>query len=237
MDKVKYKQKYSYKIVLYHWADSSHKKKVKEHTFYTSQYTGMGNLEWDADTPSSEFDTCSSYIKMDVRVELTEDERSLGFVPTGYKVYRKTVSSDYKKIATVKSKEFSFSYTDKKVKEGKNYYYKIRAYRELNGQTLYSNYTDELELTATPTGNYTAEVLTQEGETDEIVIALTSAQDNKKTVLDLWQWIYYIWQEGEDYWKSNSKRYDLDLKEYSFDNISWNTDTKTIELEPEQRFI
>ena len=233
VDKVQYKKEYSYKIVLYHWADSSHKKKVKEHTFYTSQYTGMGTLVWDADTPSSEFDTCSSYIKMDVRVELTEDERSLGFAPTGYKVYRRTVSGDYKKIATVKSKKLSFSYTDKKVETGKSYYYKVRAYRELNGETLYSNYTDELKLTATPTGNYTLQVLTEEGETDELVMALTSAPDNMRAVL--WSTITYSWHETENLWE-DSEEYGMDLKEYSFDNVTWNTyspEKSRIELEPD----
>lgn len=230
VDTVQYKKEYYYKIVLYHWANSSHKKKVKEHTFYTSQYTGMGFLLWEADTPEAEFVTGSSFITMRACVQLTEHERRLGFAPTGYKVYRRTENSDYKKLATVKSKKLTFAYTDKKVETGESYYYKVRAYRELNGQTLYSNYTDEIKLTADPTGSYKVELLTEEGEPEEIVIALTSAPDNMTTVLGCWGNYYYDWQEEKDWWKGDYVTYDVDLIGYSYDNIVWESDIKKLRV-------
>lgn len=49
---------------------------------------------------------------------------------SGYMIYRSTKkSSGYKKIKTVSSKKSS--YTDKKLKKGKTYYYKIRPYRNV----------------------------------------------------------------------------------------------------------
>lgn len=49
---------------------------------------------------------------------------------SGYMIYRSTKkSSGYKKIKTVSSKKTS--YTDKKLKKGKTYYYKIRPYRTI----------------------------------------------------------------------------------------------------------
>lgn len=59
----------------------------------------------------------------------------------GYKIYRSTKKkSGYKCIATIK-KQSKVSYTDKKVKSKKVYYYKIRAYRKNGKKTVYSGYS------------------------------------------------------------------------------------------------
>lgn len=56
---------------------------------------------------------------------------------TGYQIYRSTKkNSGYKKIATLKSNS-KVSYTDKKVKKKKTYYYRVKAYRVLDGKTFY----------------------------------------------------------------------------------------------------
>ena len=57
---------------------------------------------------------------------------------TGYEVYRYT-GSKWTKIATTKAT----SYTDKKVKKGTTYKYKIRAYTKANKKTVYSAYSAE----------------------------------------------------------------------------------------------
>ena len=60
---------------------------------------------------------------------------------TGYTVYRSTkMKSGFKKIATLK-KGSTVKYINKKLRKGKTYYYKIKAYRTVNGKTVYSNYT------------------------------------------------------------------------------------------------
>ena len=55
----------------------------------------------------------------------------------GYRVYRKTGSGSYSKIATVKGNS-KVSYTDKKTNKGKTYTYKIKAYKSKT-TSAYSN--------------------------------------------------------------------------------------------------
>lgn len=56
---------------------------------------------------------------------------------TGYVIYRSgKKNSGYKKIATVSSKAVT-SYIDKTVNKKKTYYYRIKAYKELNGKVFY----------------------------------------------------------------------------------------------------
>jgi|GEM_PF-2209839 len=59
---------------------------------------------------------------------------------TGYEIYKSTKkSSGYKIIKTVKNS--SLKYTDKKVKKGKTYYYKVKAYRTVDGKKVYSPFS------------------------------------------------------------------------------------------------
>lgn len=59
----------------------------------------------------------------------------------GYKIYRATSENGkYSKIATVSAKKTS--YTDKKLSQGKVYFYRIRAYKNKNNKTLYGQYSD-----------------------------------------------------------------------------------------------
>ncbi len=56
----------------------------------------------------------------------------------GYEIYRSNKKkSGYKKVATTKKT----SYKNKKLKSRKKYYYKVRAYRTVNGQKYYSSYS------------------------------------------------------------------------------------------------
>lgn len=59
----------------------------------------------------------------------------------GYKVYRADKKNGkYKAVKTV-SKASAVSYADKKLKTGKTYYYKIKAYRTVDKQAKYSSYS------------------------------------------------------------------------------------------------
>lgn len=64
---------------------------------------------------------------------------------TGYCIYRSTdEDSGYKKIATTKGTEVNDSwrsYNDLSVKSGNTYYYKVRAYKKVNGKTYYGKYS------------------------------------------------------------------------------------------------
>lgn len=56
---------------------------------------------------------------------------------TGYVIYRSTKkNSGFKKIATVRTNT-KVSYTDKTVKKNKTYYYRIKAYKKLDGKIFY----------------------------------------------------------------------------------------------------
>ena len=60
---------------------------------------------------------------------------------TGYVVYRsRKKSSGFKRIATFK-KNTTVRYTNKKLRKGRTYYYKIKAYRTVNGERVYGKYT------------------------------------------------------------------------------------------------
>ncbi len=60
---------------------------------------------------------------------------------TGYKIYRSMKKKGaYKCIKTIK-KAKTTSYYDKKVKKGKTYFYKIRAYRKSGKKTMYSGFS------------------------------------------------------------------------------------------------
>jgi len=66
---------------------------------------------------------------------------------SGYEVYRSTKkNSGYKKIKTINSAK-NCSMTDKNRMIGKKYYYKIRAYRNVNGQRLYGSYSNIKSIT------------------------------------------------------------------------------------------
>ena len=63
------------------------------------------------------------------------------YVSSGYEIYRATKSKGkYKKVKTIKNSKVT-KYTDSKVKKGKTYYYKVRAYVKVNGTTYYSDYS------------------------------------------------------------------------------------------------
>lgn len=65
----------------------------------------------------------------------------------GYKVYRSvSKKGKYKKIKTTKAA----AYTDKKVKTGKTYYYKVRAFASIDGKTAHSAYTAMKKVSVIP---------------------------------------------------------------------------------------
>ena len=66
----------------------------------------------------------------------------------GYVIYRSTKSkSGFKAVKTIK-KGSTVKYTNKSLKKGKKYYYKVRAYRKVSGKKVYSSYTKVLKVKA-----------------------------------------------------------------------------------------
>ncbi len=60
---------------------------------------------------------------------------------SGYEVYRSTKkTAGFKKVTTIK-KNSTVKYADGKLKKGKTYYYKVRAYRTVDGRKVYAAYS------------------------------------------------------------------------------------------------
>ncbi len=60
---------------------------------------------------------------------------------SGYEVYRATKENGtYKKVKTITNKN-TVTFTNKSLKKGKNYYYKVRAYRLIGGKKVYGAYS------------------------------------------------------------------------------------------------
>lgn len=60
---------------------------------------------------------------------------------SGYEIYRaSSIVGTYKKIKTIKKKSTT-TYKNTKLTAGKCYYYKIRSYKNVNGKTVYSEFT------------------------------------------------------------------------------------------------
>lgn len=65
---------------------------------------------------------------------------------SGYEVYRSTKkSSGFKKVAAVK-KGSTVKYTDKKLKKGRTYYYKVKAYRTVSGKKVPASYSKTVKV-------------------------------------------------------------------------------------------
>ena len=60
---------------------------------------------------------------------------------TGYRVYRKTKGGKYAKVKTI-TKASTASWTNKGLKKGKTYYYKVRAYKSITSGELWGAYSN-----------------------------------------------------------------------------------------------
>ena len=65
---------------------------------------------------------------------------------SGYEVYRAiSENGNYERIATL-TDNGKTSFRDKNLRRGKKYYYKVRAFKELNGQICFGEYSDILDV-------------------------------------------------------------------------------------------
>ena len=76
---------------------------------------------------------------------------------TGYQLYRSsTENSGYKQVKSVSSNYISVS--DDGLNLGQTYYYKVRAYRTVNGQTIYGAFSDPVKMVFQPVAPQEQEV-------------------------------------------------------------------------------
>ena len=76
-------------------------------------------------------------------VKLTWDKESV----SGYQIFKKTGSGQWKKYQTIYSKS-TLTFTDKDLKLGTKYYYKIRGFYKTDSKTYYSNFSSSLNITS-----------------------------------------------------------------------------------------
>lgn len=67
---------------------------------------------------------------------------------TGYQIFKKTGSGQWKKYQTIYSKT-TLSFTDKNLKLGTTYYYKIRGFYKTDSKTYYGSYSSNLKVSPT----------------------------------------------------------------------------------------
>ena len=81
--------------------------------------------------------------KIKVTVKRATWDKELGKKTATYQIYRSTKkSSGFKRVKTVTSKKATVTYTNKKLKKGKTYYYKVRAKVKLaNGEYAYTKWS------------------------------------------------------------------------------------------------
>ena len=160
----------------------------------------------------------------------------------GYKVYRAASRegedyryTSYKCIKTVSSKN-TVKYTDKTVKPGKKYFYKVKSYKVVNGKKKYSKYTKVKTAYVKPESwtaerlekdiisylmekGYTAKVINM-GETygagDDWYISHSAdtggnySTDYGKVLKEVKKEVLEIIKEEEKYYKENTTEYSID---------------------------
>ena len=103
-----------------------------------SPYSDIVSCKVKLGTPSITSITASTTTKAVIKWKKTTDA-------DGYMIYRsKSYDSGYKKVKTIEDGSTT-SYTLGGQVNGECYYYKIRAYKTVNGEKLYSNYCDIVE--------------------------------------------------------------------------------------------
>jgi len=68
---------------------------------------------------------------------------------TGYEVQRSTDNKKWTKVTTI-TKNSTLEYNNKKLKENKTYYYKVRAYKTVSGKKIYGSYSEVVSTKTAP---------------------------------------------------------------------------------------
>lgn len=122
--KLKNSKSYKYKVRAYYKSSTG-----KVYSSFTSVLTTNTTPE----TPK-----IALYSKKSKQIQIKWSKLNLG---TGYEVYQSTSKNGkYTKIKTVTSYKTT-SYTKKSLKSKKTYYYKVRAYKTINGKKVYGKYS------------------------------------------------------------------------------------------------
>ena len=135
------------------------------------------------------------------------EKKSTGanMVPDGLIVYRKDKNGKYKRIGTSKP---NVNYIDKDVKAGKSYTYKARTYKKINGKKYYSEYSDEVTMSAE---NYEGKFKLTCNKNDRSILKIESKDKYNGVICD-WEDTFFAKPLNYEYIK---------IKKYSLDGKKW----------------
>ena len=187
---------------------------------YVEEYTGKAKVSWAEGLLTG--DTLE-YSPDSIKLEFGEE---MGIRPTGYEIYRKEEDGKYNRIAKVKFKSNYQKYTDKKLKTGVKYSYKIRPYFKKNGKTTYGKYTAPFTCYAiNQCGKFTTDVQRGDDPSKEIIVKLTCDEKNGKTTLRT--------DHYDCHFQKSDEIFELEAVEQSVDGKTWEkVSTDKIVLEP-----
>ncbi len=99
----------------------------------------------------------------------------------GYEIYRSArLKGKYKKVKTIK-KAKQVSWTNKKLKKGKSYYYKVRAYRMNHGEKEYGKFSSAQWVVPTSYPNWTYSISRKTKHTRTIRLTITNKSKARLT--------------------------------------------------------
>lgn len=222
-NKADYKKKYRYDIVSF---SKKGKKTKQELTDFCFAYVGVGQADWDT------YLHCDAVTTPDSIRLLFHAGYWQGMKPDTYEIYRSKSKKDFKKIASVKQTKSNFGsniYVDKKVTYQSSYYYKVRAFKILNGKKLYGKFSRPMLLSAVNSeGKFQVNVLTPQAESiTSLDILLTSEKGNADAILNS----KYVWDAS--CWSQTGGSVQFKYF-YSLDGKEWKTfSEEAVILKPE----
>lgn len=99
----------------------------------------------------------------------------------GYEVFRCVkLKGKYKKVKTI-SKGSTVSWTDKKLKRGSGYYYKVRAYQKFNGKNEYGKFSSPQWAAATNYPNWTYSIGKKAKRVKTVRLTVTNKSKKRMT--------------------------------------------------------
>lgn len=107
-------------------------------TMQTAEAMEIDKTQEEAETKLSIPELTMAYAKTNSTAKISWQQLQYA---QGYEVYSKAPGGGWKKVKAI-TKSKTTTYTQKKLKSGKTYKYKVRAYRKVNGQKIYSDYSN-----------------------------------------------------------------------------------------------
>lgn len=163
-------------------------------------------------------------------VQLRTQFNSGGMKPTGYILERKTDGASYKRIANVKyANNKSGKFTDKNVKTGVRYTYRLRPYVRYKGKTMYGAYSSAFSRRlANSTGTYAVTLIESMTSGDIITLKLVSDKNNGPLVFRLGQATYLRSDDTDGENEDGAK-----IIKYSTDGATWKSYVRDkVKLDP-----